>query len=241
MTWVILGGVVIGAGLGAATSAATGGDPGKGALFGAIGGGLTGGIGSLAGSAMGSAAGSATGAAGGSAGSFGGIGSAALTPAVGESLSASSVLGSGSLLASAPAEVGTSLTANMGTQFAQGIGSGISSAGTSATSGVLGSIPSAFTQTLAKEAPSAALQVAGPLISGGGGYRGPSVTDMNVKDYVENKKASELGSQTWGLAAGGEVDLEDGDFILPADVVSALGNGSTKAGAQFLDEFFGLG
>ena len=78
----------------------------------------------------------------------------------------------------------------------------------------------------------------------GSGYSGPSVTDMNVKDYVENKHAGELGSQVWGLApgkaGGGEVNLEDGQFILPADIVSALGNGSTKAGAEFLDEFFGL-
>jgi hypothetical protein len=239
MSWVILGGVVVGAGLGAATSAATGGDAGKGALFGAIGGGLTGGIGSLAGSAMGSAAGSV---AGGAEGAFGGIGEAALTPAVGESLSASNVLGSGSLLAGAPANVGTNLTANMGEQFAQGVGSSLSGAGTSATSGILGSIPASVTQAVMKEAPGTAVDVAGSLISGGGGskYTGPSVTDMNVADYVENKEANELGSQTWGLAAGGSVDLHDGDFILPADIVSAMGNGSTKAGAQFLDEFFGV-
>jgi len=59
-------------------------------------------------------------------------------------------------------------------------------------------------------------------------------------DQQEEKQANELGSQTWGLAAGGSVDLHDGDFILPADIVSAMGNGSTKAGAQFLDEFFGV-
>jgi hypothetical protein len=70
-------------------------------------------------------------------------------------------------------------------------------------------------------------------------------------DQQEKKNASNLSSQTWGakpglgtpgsgLAAGGSVDLHDGDFILPADIVSAMGNGSTKAGAQFLDEFFGV-
>ena len=41
-----------------------------------------------------------------------------------------------------------------------------------------------------------------------------------------------------GMAKGGEVGLQEGQFIIPADVVSALGNGSTKAGAKFLDEFF---
>ena len=248
MTWVILGGIVVGAGLGAATSAATGGDPGKGALFGAIGGGLTGGIGSLAGSAMGSAAGSA---AGGAEGAFGGIGEAALTPAVNQSLSASNVLGSGSLLASAPAEVGTNLTANMGTQFTQGIGSGISNAGTSTASGLVGALPSAAMDVVKASAPEMIKGVAGSVMAPG--YSGPSVTDMNVKDYIESRDATNLGTQTWGpsskpglgskgagLAGGGEVNLEDGQFILPADVVSALGNGSTKAGAQFLDEFFGL-
>ena len=37
------------------------------------------------------------------------------------------------------------------------------------------------------------------------------------------------------LAKGGRsVRLEDSDYIVPADVVSALGNGSTKAGAKYL-------
>jgi hypothetical protein len=37
------------------------------------------------------------------------------------------------------------------------------------------------------------------------------------------------------MAKGGKVPLTDGAFIIPADVVSALGNGSTKAGAAYLD------
>lgn len=32
--------------------------------------------------------------------------------------------------------------------------------------------------------------------------------------------------------------LEDSDYIIPADVVSALGNGSSKAGARYLDQQF---
>jgi hypothetical protein len=31
--------------------------------------------------------------------------------------------------------------------------------------------------------------------------------------------------------------LSDGEYVLPAQVVSALGNGSTEAGARLLDEF----
>ena len=39
------------------------------------------------------------------------------------------------------------------------------------------------------------------------------------------------------LAKGGpSVRLEDSDYIIPADVVSALGNGSSKAGARYLQE-----
>jgi hypothetical protein len=33
---------------------------------------------------------------------------------------------------------------------------------------------------------------------------------------------------------GGSVKLQDGAFVVPADVVSALGNGSSKAGAKYL-------
>lgn len=39
------------------------------------------------------------------------------------------------------------------------------------------------------------------------------------------------------LAKGG-VSLQDSDYIIPADVVSALGNGSSKAGARYLDQQF---
>lgn len=36
------------------------------------------------------------------------------------------------------------------------------------------------------------------------------------------------------MARGGQVPVRDGAYIIPADVVSALGNGSSKAGAEFL-------
>ena len=63
----------------------------------------------------------------------------------------------------------------------------------------------------------------------------------SAEQAQQMQDAKGLGAQVAGLAAGGGVDLHDGDFIFPADVVSALGNGSTKAGAKFLDEFFGVG
>jgi hypothetical protein len=48
-----------------------------------------------------------------------------------------------------------------------------------------------------------------------------------------------IGRATGGLTAlahGGQVPLKDGAYIIPADVVSALGNGSSKAGAEFLKQ-----
>lgn len=46
-----------------------------------------------------------------------------------------------------------------------------------------------------------------------------------------------IGKATGGITAlahGGQVPLGDGAYIIPADVVSALGNGSSKAGADYL-------
>ena len=37
-----------------------------------------------------------------------------------------------------------------------------------------------------------------------------------------------------GMAKGGQVPIKEGAYVIPADVVSALGNGSSKAGADFL-------
>lgn len=221
MTWVILGGVVIGAGLGAATSAATGGDPGKGALFGAIGGGLTGGIGSLAGSAMGSAAGSTTSA----------IANAG-TPAV-SSMFPAGATSMGSLVTEAG--IGAAPGSSVASMFpaAAPTLSSIAGSGIGSTLGSVGT----------EVAKSAIPEVAKSIMPSSGGMspemikKGQEAQAWN--DQQEAKKANELGAQIWGLAAGGSVDLHDGDFIFPADVVSALGNGSTKAGAQFLDEFFG--
>jgi hypothetical protein len=46
----------------------------------------------------------------------------------------------------------------------------------------------------------------------------------------------------WGssfnAAKGGEVHLKSGQFVIPADIVSALGNGDTGAGQKFLVDFF---
>jgi uncharacterized circularly permuted ATP-grasp superfamily protein len=49
------------------------------------------------------------------------------------------------------------------------------------------------------------------------------------------------GGMVHGYAQGGQADnvpamLSEGEFVIPADVVSALGDGSTKAGASALNQ-----
>jgi hypothetical protein len=48
----------------------------------------------------------------------------------------------------------------------------------------------------------------------------------------------EANSTYKSWAHGGSIRLENNSFIIPADVVSAIGNGSTKAGAKYLDHLF---
>ena len=64
---------------------------------------------------------------------------------------------------------------------------------------------------------------------------------FDVEQAEQGQEAEQKVNQLYSgmnFAKGGEVGLQEGQFIIPADVVSALGNGSTKAGASFLDEFF---
>lgn len=49
-------------------------------------------------------------------------------------------------------------------------------------------------------------------------------------------QAAAQGGIMHAYAKGGHVPLKDGAYIIPADVVSALGNGSSKAGAEFLKQ-----
>ena len=55
---------------------------------------------------------------------------------------------------------------------------------------------------------------------------------MAPADIYRQGPISGIGSI--GMAKGGQVPVRDGAYIIPADVVSALGNGSSKAGAEFL-------
>ena len=63
-------------------------------------------------------------------------------------------------------------------------------------------------------------------------YGGTGSNWITGSDWVPGK--AEGGIATIQAAKGGSVRLKNGDYIVPADVVSALGNGSTKAGAKYL-------
>jgi len=66
----------------------------------------------------------------------------------------------------------------------------------------------------------------------------PAMTASQVNTSAPATPLSGLASigqqKAPGMAHGGQVPLKNGAYIIPADVVSALGNGSSKAGAEFL-------
>jgi hypothetical protein len=82
---------------------------------------------------------------------------------------------------------------------------------------------------------------------------GQTIAEQN-KGYAANaaeqkgaqQKAHEMTSMLSGdgegqssmLAEGGPVHMQSGSFVIPADIVSALGDGSTEAGFRFLEDFF---
>ena len=226
-------GEALGAGIGALTNPQ---NPGKGALMGGLGGALTGGIGAGIG---GLAGGAASGAAEGVAGEVGQLGSAAATE------TASNAGGTlGSQFGALGAEPGvTAPLANIGGntmgQIAQTGGmaapSAVAAVPTSLTSGGFTGFGNAG-DWLAKEAGSTVVTGVPQAIS-------QSIANTQTKKD-SNKIHDQYFSGFPGFAHGGEVQhvarqggsikLQDGAFIIPADVVSALGNGSSKAGAKYL-------
>ena len=95
-------------------------------------------------------------------------------------------------------------------------------------------------------------KMAAPEILKGGAGMGmsPSYDDSGAQRIKSlQQSGSESAQGTYGpgwstsswmqsKAKGGQIHLRNGDFIIPADVVSAIGNGSTKAGAKYLDHLF---
>jgi len=76
------------------------------------------------------------------------------------------------------------------------------------------------------------------------GYQ--AVSAANAADAAQAQNMANTlfsGSPTsrgfsFSAAKGGEVHLKSGQFVIPADIVSALGNGDTDAGQKFLVDFF---
>lgn len=235
MTFAILGGIGAAIAEGAVAAGTAIGSAGA-----AIGSGLAAGVGELgaglglagaeAGTAAGAGAGTAAGTAAGSGSLIGEMAAAGLGG------TAETAVGTGSTVGGLASGVGGGAAGEAGLGIAGALPVGTIS--NAAAPGLLGGLGSF-----------AAQQVGGQAISQGvQGIQNAQLQEQArqnerlgaAQDAQKTKDAKGLGSQVYGLAAGGGVDLQDGDFIFPADVVSALGNGSTKAGAKFLDEFFGV-
>lgn len=238
----ILGGATLGSGLGAVKSAITGEDVGKGALMGAatgaVGGGLAPGVG---------AAGAAAGEAGTAANMAGQVGAGALTGAAantagaaigGKPIGTAALIGgvTGGALAGlnasgAPAADTGLNTPPSGVEVSMESPGALSAIGDKLGSmsgsqmlgnvGILGT--GAYTESQMNKKPEVAADVSPKLA--------PGLTAANVPE-AQGGPFGGLGSI--GMARGGQVPLKNGAYIIPADVVSALGNGSSKAGADFL-------
>lgn len=209
-------GGAIGSGMGAATSALTGGDPGKGAAMGALTGGATGGLGSLIGGG-----GGAAGAAADAVGGVKGAGTSFIEQAAEQGLGG---------VPGATVPVG-STAQSLASSAAPILNGGVSST-------LAGSVGG-----LGKEA----VKLAAPeVLKGGMSMLSAPTYDNSGQKKMEGQYAAaedwghfaEGGVATIRAARGGSVHLRNGDFVIPADVVSALGNGSTKAGAKYLTHLF---
>tara|TARA_R110000868_G_scaffold42547_1_gene143791 strand:+ start:204 stop:1148 length:945 start_codon:yes stop_codon:yes gene_type:complete len=241
----------LGSGVGALSAAVQGQDVGEGALMGAVSGVATAGVGAglgavaapavtglgqvAQGAAIGGAAGAAGGAAGAAAGGkdvgmgalVGGAGGAvsggafkALSPAPGAAPEASMLDGAAKVVStpSAPITGGE-------------IGIGLKSAGLGAATQYAGNsmVDSA---KLAKE--DAARGEA--AVANSSGLGALQAAGLPVGKGPLGQLGS-IGMATGGitaLAQGGQIPVKEGAYIIPADVVSALGNGSSKAGAEYL-------
>jgi hypothetical protein len=219
-------GAATGATVGAGKAAIEGGDIGKGALMGA-----------------------GTGAAGAVAGNVVSGMSDAGNQAIAD---ASKSVGNGVTTTPLAEQAPLSTLDEIGTDVAGGAGNTVGPITPVATGNpVVGGINSALGTNLTGNE-----MLTGGAMIGGAGYAGIGA----LADSAAAKKAEEedkargakfraqnssgplaglgdIGMATGGITAlahGGQVPLKEGAYIIPADVVSALGNGSTKAGAEFL-------
>jgi hypothetical protein len=86
----------------------------------------------------------------------------------------------------------------------------------------------------------------GDGIDGDTGPSNASADDMGGEDVAQGGRIQKKYAQG-GIASLADVpkfqaggDMADDAFVVPADVVSALGNGSTDAGVEILNEYLGM-
>jgi hypothetical protein len=227
-TGAVVGGVAGAAG-GAASSAVGGQDVGKGALMGGATGAVAGGTMGAIGPAVG---GDAAAAANGTAVSADPIGTAPIGTA-GETVGTgvTSVQPSGALgsLAQSATDAGLPVT---GDQIGTGLTGLAGVAGTEYTGKGIIDAQDAATKA-AGEDKARGLDFANQGSSGLAGVRAAGLSDGSGPLGGLGSIGRATGGIT-ALAHGGQVALGDGAYIIPADVVSALGNGSSKAGADYL-------
>ena len=252
--------MLIGAVTGAGTSAITGGDPLKGAMLGAAGGGLGAGVGGALGGQAATAAAAPTGTAVGSAGS---AASATVPSALQQALptTGTAALGPTKLaaqtgqLAGAPVvpEVGFKELMTGGGDFQSKLGNYLvqNPVQVGGASGVLGGIGSVSAPELPEKK-----KYKGPLSRFS--YDPSRYTSMARGGLADTAVARRMmgGGHLGSYSDGGRLlkgpgdgmsddipakigkkqpaRLADGEFVVPADVVSGLGNGSTDAGAKKL-------
>jgi hypothetical protein len=249
--------MLIGAVTGGGVSAVTGGDPLKGALLGAAGGGLGAGVGgALGGQAATAAVPGASAVPGATAGS------AATVPSALQSALPTTALGPTNMAAQAGQMAGTQAVPQVGfKELMTGGGDFQSKLGNylvqnpmqvGGASGVLGGIgsvsapelpekkkykgplsrfsydPSRYTPTMARGG-LADTAVARRMMGGGhlGSYSDGGRLLKGPGDGMSDDIPAKIGKKQ-------PARLADGEFVVPADVVSGLGNGSTDAGAKKL-------
>jgi hypothetical protein len=250
--------MLIGAVTGAGTSAITGGDPLKGAMLGAAGGGLGAGVGGALGGQAATAA--VPGATAGTAGTAAGSAASATVPSALQSALPTTALGPTNMAAQAGQMAGTQAVPQVGFKDLMTGGGDLQSkignylvqnpGQVGMASGVLGGIGSVSAPGLPGEE-----EYDGPLSKFR--YDPRRYKPMASGGLADSMPAMRMGGHLGSYSDGGRLlkgpgdgmsddipakigkkqpaRLADGEFVVPADVVSGIGgNGSTDAGAKKL-------
>ena len=251
--------MLIGAATGAGTSAITGGDPLKGALMGAAGGGLGAGVGGALG---GQAATAAVHGASAIPGATAGSAASATVPSALQSALPTTALGPTNMAAQAGQMAGTQAVPQVGFKDLMTGGGDFSSKlgnylvqnpmQVGSAAGVMGGIGSYELPGMPKKD-----NYSGPLnrFSYDPDKYRPQMAAGGLADSMPAKRMA-MGGHLGSYSDGGRLlkgpgdgmsddipakigskqpaRLADGEFVVPADVVSGIGNGSTDAGAKKL-------